>query len=87
MSRRNKTHLLSLDRFASYADVMEVDARHNRQTGNRFECLFDDGSTLAARTVSDVEPIGDLARGCHAGESVAQQIKARLAALVAPCEG
>ena len=78
MSRRNKTHLLSLDRFASFADVMEVDAHHNRRTGTRYQCLFDDGSTLAARTVADVERIGDLARGCHEAADVAAQVRARL---------
>lgn len=76
--RHNKPHLLSLDRFAAYSDIMTVDARHNRRTGDRYQCLFDDGSTLNARTVADVERIGELARGCHAGDNIAQQIKGRM---------
>lgn len=69
---------LSLERFAAYSDVMEVDARHNRKTGNRFECLFDDGSTLPARTAGDVQRIGELARGCHPGDNIAAQIRAKM---------
>lgn len=76
---RSRLHLLSLDDFATYRDVMEVDAKHSGRTGARFQCLFDDGSTLAARTKADVRQIGDLARGCHASEDIAAQVNARLA--------
>lgn len=75
---RTKLHLLALDAFADYADVMTVDRRYQRSTGNRFQCLFDDGSTLSARTMDDVRRIGDMARGCHPGENIAAQIKARM---------
>jgi len=76
---RTKLHLLALDAFADYADVMTVDRHHQRSTGNRFQCLFDDGSTLAARTMNDVRQIGDMARGCQPCENIAAQIKARMA--------
>lgn len=70
---------LSLDEFASFGDVMEVDSKHNRRSGTRYECLFDDGSTISARTKADVRRIGELARGCDSTKgSISGQIRTML---------